>query len=127
MYKSFFYKVYGYYLAASIIFLGFGLYNMGFLGFLSALLPATIFVVVFLFYFISGIRLLKYPNSSVSLAVVQISLLMQSFQCHILGFLFQNYYGPYFGIGFTDTPKFLLIYQFNIMTFLSGNGYKSDS
>jgi hypothetical protein len=127
MYKSFFLKIYGYYLVSSIIFLVFGLYNIGFIAFLSSLIPAIIFIVVFLFYFISGVRLLRFPNSALSLTLVQISLLMQSFQCHILGFLFQNYYGSYFGIGFTDTPRFLLIYQFNIMTFLAGNGYKSDS
>src|SRR3569623_1177396 len=106
IYKPFFLKIYGYYLISSIIFLVFVLYNLGVSAFLLSLFPATIFVVIFFFYFISGIRLLRFPDSTVSLTLAEISLLMQSFQCHILGFLFINFYGHYFGFGFTDTQKF---------------------
>jgi hypothetical protein len=127
MYKPFFLKIYGYYLLSSIIFLVFGLYNIGVSAFLVSLFPATIFIIIFSFYFISGVRLLMFPHSTVSITLAEISLLMQSFQCHILGFLFKNYYGPYLGIGFTDTPKFTLIYKFDIITFLTSNGFKSDS
>ena len=56
--------------------------------------------------------------------MANISLIAQAFQLDVLGFKFKNYYGPYLGIGFSDTPEFGFIVKFRLFDFLTGNGFE---
>jgi hypothetical protein len=116
----------GYLIAGAGISLVLYLYNYGFLGILSTLLPSLLVLVILLFFIYSGYKGLV-SDSNYSFIHAQISFLIQSIYFSILGFEFENFFGPYVSIGFTDTPEFKIIYAFKLIWFHFLNGYKPES
>ncbi len=99
-------------------------FRLGFTGYLTNLLPASIAIVVFTFYTISGIKLLAKPFKKSSILFAQISLILLSIQLNLLGFLFQNNYGPEISLGFTDNPEFKLVFSQHLLSFWAKDGFK---
>ena len=117
-------RFYAAFLTSSIFFYIYYLQLVGVSGFLSYLIPALITTIVFFFYFIAGIKLFSDPYDKLNITLANISLIAQAFQLDVLGFKFKNYYGPYLGIGFSDTPEFGFIVKFRLFDFLTGNGFE---
>jgi len=82
---------------------------------------------VFCFYFLTGIRLYQKPWSKVTIIFVQICLLCQALQIEVLGLHFENYYGPYLGLGFRQTTEFSFIFRAKLITLWFYNGFTNDS
>jgi len=57
------------------------------------------------FFCIAGILYCLHPHSKNRQNLIVISLLFLSIQIVIFGWSFQNYIGPYFVVGLTDTPN----------------------
>jgi hypothetical protein len=73
-------------------------------------------ISICLFYFLSGFNYWFSPKDKKSRLFVEISLLTQSVQIYILGFVFLNYYGLWVGVGFTDTPDWTFGLKFEFFT-----------
>ena len=73
-------------------------------------------IFICIFYFYSGINYWFSPKGKSSRLLVEISLLTQSFQIYLLGFVFINYYGLWAGLGFTDTPDWTFSLKFAFFT-----------
>jgi hypothetical protein len=74
-------------------------------------------------YFLIGVRYWQLPQSKLSIFLVGLALFMQSIQTDILGFKFQNYYGPYIAIGYRDDVKFRLDFDFSLLRFREINDF----
>jgi hypothetical protein len=101
--------------------------NLKFTAILSSLTVLLFTTCIFCFYFLTGIRLFQKPWSKVTLILVQICLLCQALQIEVLGLHFENYYGPYLGLGFRDTTEFSLIFKAKLITLWFYNGFTNDS
>lgn len=103
------------------------IFNLGISVFLNSLIPALITSLVLSFFIISGLLFLLNNTFKWRWNLLQISLIMQTVQIVLIGFSFKNYFGPYAGIGFTDTPFFNAILELKGFTFLFANGYNQES
>jgi hypothetical protein len=65
-------------------------------------------------------------HSPLNIKLLQIALLIQSFQVTLLGFSYINYCGPYAGLGFTTEPSLSLTTQINLLAFRFDNGFGND-
>ena len=74
-------------------------------------------------YFLIGVRYWQFPKSKLSIFLVGLALCLQSIQIDVLGFIFQNYYGPYIAIGYRDDVKFRLDFDFSLLRFREFNDF----
>ena len=95
-----------YFFIGGLFFLVFFVYQNGMLGLLNTLLPSFFTILILLFFCVGGGYATFKKDSKTSYQILTACLLLQSIQVNILGLVFKNYYGPYLGIGFTDTPIF---------------------
>lgn len=116
-----------YLVGGGLVFLFVLLYKLGFLGILNNLLPFIITVMVLLFFVLSGYLFVFSENKQLSYLLVRICLWVQTIQIVILGFTFKNFYGPYLGIGFTDTPELDFSFSYDFFTYKFANGFNKDS
>ncbi len=115
-----------YLLFGSIYYLCTMLYSFGVLGYLSYFLPLTFFMILFLFFIYSGYKGVM-AKAEDSFILAQWSFFIQSFQIKILGLHFDNFFGPYFGIGFSDEPKIHFISSIKLFSYHFLNGYDKNS
>ena len=101
--------------------------KFGFFGYLEYLIPATICMLILMFFVVAGIAGILRPVSIISRYLLTTALLMQSIQIVLFGIVFKNFYGPYLAIGFTDTPVVNFILEFKIFVYLTLNGWEKGS
>lgn len=120
-------KILGYYLfIGSVVFFILALWKINFLYVLSSFFVFLVFLAIILFFIYSGLSAaLKTGNKSYT--YIQISFLIQSISFSIFGIEFKNYFGPFLGIGFTDTPEFRFLFSFKLFWYNFLNGYKGES
>lgn len=100
--------------------------KLGFYGFLETLWPALFITFWYLFTIISGISYLKHPNSKLNKSLLEISLAIQAIQFFILGVNYQNYFGPFLGIGISFNSSFNFFFEYHLLAFRNFNGYDGN-
>ena len=115
-----------YLLVCSIFFMGFIPYKIGIHYILSSFYIFLFFLAIISFFIYSG-YIAIFKEGIKSYTYIQISFLIQSFQFSILGIDFKNYFGPFVGVGFSDTPYFEVIYGAKFFWYNFTNGYRSNS
>lgn len=116
-----------YFLLLGIICLSSFLFERGVIGFFYTLFPSLIIVVILLLFIYTGYIALFKTENRYAQFFLNLALIIQIFQISLIGLVFKNYFGPYFGIGFTDTPSFEFLFSFRFYTFLLANGYNRVS
>ncbi len=101
--------------------------EFGFLGFLNSFFPAVITSLILIFFIVSGFVFSFRMYGKIGYLFVRISLWLQAIQVMLLGIVFKNSFGPYFGIGFTDTPDLKFVFSTNIFTYKFENGFDKVS
>lgn len=120
-------KILAIYLAAGgTAYLLYFLFELGFGGLFISLFPATITICIFSFFIITGVLNLL-SNKVKYESLIEVCLLIQALQVVLLGFSLKNYFAPYLGIGFTDTPSFQFIARFKFFEYLVANGLNKQS
>lgn len=116
----------GYLLFGSVFFLIKYINTYGFLGILGSLFPSIFVISVFLFFIYSGyIGLIA--RRGYSFILLRISFIIQALHFKILGISFENYFGPYFSIGFSDTPVIRFFLEFHFFWYHFLNGFDNNS
>lgn len=116
-----------YFLLGGIICLVSFLFERGVLNLFYTLFPSIFTIVILLLFIYTGyIALLKTEHRYTQI-FLNIVLIIQTVQISLLGLVFKNYFGPYIGIGFTDTPSFEFLFSFRLYTYLLANGYNRVS
>lgn len=110
-----------YFLVGGVISLYFALTTLGLFGILQSLFPAIITIIVISLFILSGYKYAFSESASATL-LMKISLWIQSVQLVLLGLSFKNYFGPYFAVGFTDTPDFKFQIHIEPLITWFGNG-----
>ena len=116
-----------YFLLGGTICLIYFISQSGFIGILSTLMPSLITLIILLFFIFSGLIGLLSKNVKVSKGLLYSCLIIQSIQVVIFGFTFKNYFGPYLGIGFSESPELEAVFSFRSITYFLGNGLKQGS
>lgn len=99
---------------------------MGLDGFLVSLIPGLMCAFFTIFSTVSGYWLLKGTQKS-HFDMGMVALLMQVIQIIVLRLSFRNYFGPFVAFGFSDTPEFHLIYDWEIVLYGFFNGLNKSS
>lgn len=98
----------------------------GFLGILESLFPSIFVISIFLYFIYSSyIGIIARPGYS--FIHLKISLLLQAIHFKILGISYENYFGPYFSIGFSDTPDIRFFSEFHLFWYHFLNGFDKNS
>ena len=100
--------------------------TLGFWGILTSLLPVLMTIAIISFFIMTGVLNL-FSNNVKYESLIDICLLIQTVQVVLLGFSIKNYYMPYLGFGFTDTPTFLFNFKFRFFDYVLSNGLKKQS
>ena len=116
-----------YVLIGSVICIFLFLSYLGFLGFLSYLFPALFTLILYLFLITGGFLYLQKPYSKGREVLLNITLAIQTIQLSILGIHFENYFGPYAGIGVDFTSTLNFFFEFHSLSFQNRNGYSKGS
>jgi len=116
-----------YFLLGGIICLISFLFERGVVNLFYTLFPSLLIVVVLLLFIYTGYIALIKTENRYSQIFLNLTLAIQTIQISLLGFVFKNYFGLYFGIGFTDTPSFEFLFSFRFYTFLLASGYNRGS
>ncbi|MFN5134965.1 MAG: hypothetical protein ACK5DG_06570 [Chitinophagaceae bacterium] len=115
-----------YLLCGSVFYLCMILYSYGVLGFLTYLFPLFFLMSLLMFFIYSGYKGL-IARQGYSFKLVQWSFFIQAIHIKLLGFKFENFFGPYWGVGFSDEPTIRFYSSFKIFWYYFLNGYNKDS
>lgn len=74
--------------------------------FLNALFPSLVAIFISIFFLFAGIVGIFSKKISLSVNLLKTAFFLQVFQVSVFDFVFQNYLGPYIGIGFIFHPVF---------------------
>ena len=116
-----------YFLLGGIICLISFLFERGVVNLFYTLLPSLLIVVVLLLFIYTGYIALVKTEHRYTQKFLNLALAIQTIQISLFGFVFKNYFGPYIGIGFTDTPSIEFLFSFRFYTYLLSNGYNRVS
>lgn len=114
-----------YFIAGGVISLCIFFSQMGFLGYLVYLLPATAIVIIELLIIAGGIAYLRDPGSKTAIALLNVGLIVQTIQFTVFGFTFINYFGPSIITAVWIEPTLRFFFELNPIAALSTIGYEA--
>lgn len=101
--------------------------TIGIPGYFRFLFPAVVTTFILLFYITCGVYYLKAKGEKFSADLMTVALLMQSIQFLFFGISFNNYFGPYLGLGIAFESSFDFFLKFRLFSFQVSNGISSNS